>query len=450
VSERGENIITDKFVFFNVTWMEFYQGPEDLISGGGRYIDDNGYGHEMFNFKEYQGKVYGYVAAKKVKDKGRTMRIQRMGASKDALFIDNITVIWVAPNWENGCTYIIGWYRNARVYRYQQSSVKLVYRKCKDDLCSYNVVAKSTEAILLPVSERMFKIPRGEEHAIGQCNVWYAENNPDFVKEVKDYINGRKPAVVFPLAAIQVREILMEEKEILKTVSPSSSENKMQFTKEFFFNLKNRLMSVKWDPPFDEITAQLLQKDPVSADEFARRTIYVVLASGFKQKTAKIIHNKIMNYITGQIEKSGEQMFSDLIKIFGYENKINAIIKIWENRQKYRNGYYKITVLIEKLQYLQSLPHIGPITRNHLARNLGEDVPKYDIWIQRLGVAFKEQTEPGKGQILKDKINNTKLHSDVKQACDEMFACLVQETGFHICYIDLLLWKACESGLITF
>jgi hypothetical protein len=79
---------------------------------------------------------------------------------------------------------------------------------------------------------------------------------------------------------------------------------------------------------------------------------------------------------------------------------------------------------------------------------LGEDVPKYDIWIQRLGVAFKEQTAPGKGQMLKDKINNAKLHSDVKQACDEMFAHLVQETGSPICYVDLILWKACESGLI--
>jgi hypothetical protein len=245
-----------------------------------------------------------------------------------------------------------------------------------------------------------------------------------------------------------MKEDKFNERVFFQPEKPDFAEVKMQLTKGFFFDLENRLRTVKWDPPFDEITAQLLQKEPVSADEFARRAIYVVLAGGFRQKTAKAFHTEIMNYLTGQTAKSGEQMFADLIIIFGHENKINAIIKIWQNRQKYRNGYYSITSLSKKLQYLQSLPHIGPITRNHLARNLGEDVPKYDIWVQRLGVAFKEQTTPGKGQILKDKINNAKLHPDVKQACDEMFVYLVKETGLHICYIDLILWKACESGVI--
>jgi hypothetical protein len=60
----------------------------------------------------------------------------------------------------------------------------------------------------------------------------------------------------------------------------------MRLTKESFFELEKNLMTVKWDPPFDEIKAQLLQKEPVSADEFARRVIYVVLAGGFKQKIA--------------------------------------------------------------------------------------------------------------------------------------------------------------------
>jgi uncharacterized protein YeeX (DUF496 family) len=232
---------------------------------------------------------------------------------------------------------------------------------------------------------------------------------------------------------------------------PCFTEFKIQLTKELFFDLENRLRSDKeWASRSDEIKAQLLQREPVYADEFARRVIYVILASGFKQKTAKTIHNKIMNYLTGQTAKSGEQMFADLINIFRHKNKTNAIIKIWQNRQKYRDEYYRITVLDEKLRYLQSLPHIGQITRNHLARNLGEDVPKYDIWVQRLGVVSKEQTAPGKGQILKDKINNASLHPDVKQACDEMFDLLVRETGLPVGYIDLILWKACESGLITF
>ncbi|MCL2889957.1 MAG: hypothetical protein FWF34_01735, partial [Alphaproteobacteria bacterium] len=98
--------------------------------------------------------------------------------------------------------------------------------------------------------------------------------------------------------------------------------------------------------------------------------------------------------------------------------------------------------LESKLSYLSSLPHIGKITANHLARNLGEDIVKYDIWIQRLGVAFVGRED------LKSKIDNGNLDPDVKAACDEMFAHLVRETGLPRGYIDVVLWKSCQVGLI--
>jgi hypothetical protein len=89
------------------------------------------------------------------------------------------------------------------------------------------------------------------------------------------------------------------------------------------------------------------------------------------------------------------------------------------------------------------------IVTNHLARNLGESVPKYDIHIQRLGVAVKEQTDKNKAQLLKDKIDNANLHSEIKQACDEMFTCLEHETGLPRGWIDLILWKACMEGIMS-
>jgi hypothetical protein len=76
-----------------------------------------------------------------------------------------------------------------------------------------------------------------------------------------------------------------------------------------------------------------------------------------------------------------------------------------------------------------------------LARNLGENVVKYDIWIQRLGVAFS-------GMNLHNKIDNTKLDQDVKKACDTMFKYLEVETGLPRGYIDVVLWKSCQNGLI--
>ena len=98
--------------------------------------------------------------------------------------------------------------------------------------------------------------------------------------------------------------------------------------------------------------------------------------------------------------------------------------------------------LEEKLSYLQKLPHIGKITANHLARNLGENVVKYDIWIQRLGVLY------GRNPLLYQKIDNGKLDTDIKKCCDDMFEHLHNETRLPIGYIDVVLWKALQNHLI--
>ena len=93
----------------------------------------------------------------------------------------------------------------------------------------------------------------------------------------------------------------------------------------------------------------------------------------------------------------------------------------------------------EKLKFLENLPHIGRITANHLARNLGEDMVKYDIWIQRLGCVFGNK---------KIDVDNTKLNPEIKSVCDDMFAHLVHETGLPRGYIDVVLWRALQQGLI--
>lgn len=212
------------------------------------------------------------------------------------------------------------------------------------------------------------------------------------------------------------------------------------FSEKWFFDLDSMLRSKGLDSDaqsFDEILENLKRRKICSPDEFAYNCMYVILAGGFSQKTAKKIYANIM-----QIVQKYGACFDDLIKIFNNKNKINAICKIWENRQELRDGYYKQNSLDDKLQYLQKLPHIGKITANHLARNLGEDIVKYDIWIQRLGVVFS-----GKKDLF-EKIDNGKLCDEIKNVCDDMFMHLVSETKLPRGYIDVVLWKACQQGLI--
>ena len=216
----------------------------------------------------------------------------------------------------------------------------------------------------------------------------------------------------------------------------------MNLSREFFFDLERRLKDAGLDSDaesFDVIRERLSRKDPLGPDEFAKQAMYVILAGGFSQKTAKKIHHKVMNFLA----HSPQPIVDDLLKIFNNKNKINAIVKIWKNKKQYRDLYYEQPDLGSRLSVLASLPHIGKITANHLARNLGEDVVKYDIWIQRLGVAFAARPD------LKPKIDNGNLDPDVRAACDAMFAHLVRETGLPRGYIDVVLWKACQNGLIN-
>lgn len=212
------------------------------------------------------------------------------------------------------------------------------------------------------------------------------------------------------------------------------------FSKQWFFELEKQLRDNGHDSDnqsFDEILANLQNRQIYSSDEFASHCAYVILAGGFSQKTAKRIHETIINLL-----KTHGAKFDILIKTFNNKNKINAICTIWENRKKLCDEYYQITTLENKLNYLQKLPHIGNITANHLARNLGEDIVKYDIWIQRLGCIFANKSE------LSEKINNGKLSPDIKNACDDMFTHLSHETHLPRGYIDVVLWKSLQTGLI--
>ena len=210
------------------------------------------------------------------------------------------------------------------------------------------------------------------------------------------------------------------------------------FDKDWFFNLEKEIRKLGADSDaqsFDEIRKNLSRPRKFSPTEFADMCNYVILAGGFSQKTAKKIHGTITDYL----HKNGAN-FDELFTMFHNKNKINAVCEIWNNKNALCAEYYGIDNLDDKIKYLSRLPHIGKITANHLARNLGENVVKYDIWIQRLGSKYVGKTL---------EINNGKLNPKTKKACDEMFAHISRVTGLPIGYIDVVLWKACQIKLIS-
>ena len=220
----------------------------------------------------------------------------------------------------------------------------------------------------------------------------------------------------------------------------------ISFSANWFANLESQIRAMGADSDaqsFNEIKHNLSHPKKFSPIEFADMCAYVILAGGFSQKTAKKIHKQIMD----SVRKNGAD-YDTLFAMFHNKNKISAICEIWNNKNALCAEYYGIDDFDEKIKFLQNLPHIGKITANHLARNLGENVVKYDIWIQRLGVVFAQQKQSSECRVQSSDIDNGKLNPEIKNACDEMFAHLSHETGLPIGYIDVVLWKACQLGLI--
>lgn len=217
------------------------------------------------------------------------------------------------------------------------------------------------------------------------------------------------------------------------------------FDAEWFWGLEKTLRAQGLDSDdksFDEIREILAAPRRLPPESFADACAYVILAGGFSQKTAKKIHIVICDALRAGADADA------LFQIFHNKNKINAIVKIWQNRNALTDEYYAQKTLDDKLAFIQKLPHIGKITSHHLARNLGENIVKYDIWIQRLGVVFAQQKQSSKCKVQSSIIDNQKLNPQIKKYCDDMFAYLAAQTKLPIGYIDVVLWKACQNKLI--
>lgn len=190
---------------------------------------------------------------------------------------------------------------------------------------------------------------------------------------------------------------------------------------------------------FGEIRKILSVKPIFNPEEFAFECFYVVCVAGFKQDYAKKMCNRVIDFIKGSDFEFTEDT---LAQIYGNKMKVKAIKQIWDNRDLYQNKFYSLKTTKEKVDFLGSLPHIGNITKYHLARNLGLNFVKYDIWIQRLGVALYGNDN------LVSKVNNSKLLPEIKYCCDIMFDKLNKETSEKVGYIDVVLWRSCQKGLL--
>jgi len=156
-----------------VGYMERYDGP-DTITSGGAYIQANGVGGEVFNFKPSRGKCYGYAMSLHFSgiNLGVLDKSRRWQQGEE---LSNVDVVFIARRPGHGQV-VIGWYRNATVfhrqYRLRRGRIAGIDEATRPFLC----VTDKASAVLLPEADRAFPVPyapAGHPGFPGQSNVWY-------------------------------------------------------------------------------------------------------------------------------------------------------------------------------------------------------------------------------------------------------------------------------------
>lgn len=144
-------------------------------------------------------------------------------------------------------------------------------------------------------------------------------------------------------------------------------------------------------------------EQPVTKTTFFREYVWVVLNSGISVKAGRKIFEDFCNH-------DKKEFNFDAIK---HPSKNKAVKEVFNRLDFYYNHYLTSK---NKLKFLKSLPHIGDVTKYHLARNLGLDYAKPDRHLIRISNLFN--------------ITPQKLCEDISR-----------ESGDKIGTVDLVIWR---------
>lgn len=203
-----------EYIFCNINWMHYYNGltEEDQPKAAGLLIKDPSDVFEAHNFRDFNGKCYGYV-----RTGGDILLDQHFrGVSQGAKELKGVTVVFCAAINEEEAR-IVGWYEHATAHR-EMVSLPLY----DEEYLYFNFSAEAKDCYLVDPKHRDFVIKRSKSSAprkgAGKSNLWYAKSDygrREFIPKVEAYLQGRPEGLI----PFQVARILDEE------VDPTLSED---------------------------------------------------------------------------------------------------------------------------------------------------------------------------------------------------------------------------------
>lgn len=171
---------------------------------------------------------------------------------------------------------------------------------------------------------------------------------------------------------------------------------------EFYHNAKRYVIGHGFKEEIDIVEQRTVEQQ--DATSFFFEYVFVVLNSGMKNQIAEKIYKRFLEEGTIAI---------------GHPGKRKAVEKALDG-ERYKRWWHhlkNVMTVSGKLNYLESLPWIGKITKYHLARNLGLDVAKPDRHLVRLADNFG--------------------YKDVQTMCED----IAERTGDRIGVVDVVLWR---------
>lgn len=171
---------------------------------------------------------------------------------------------------------------------------------------------------------------------------------------------------------------------------------------------------------------QTLRVGLTSESDFLRECAWVILCSGFREKTIRGLFSYLSLCFCDWESASTIVEHEDLcrataIAAFAHPAKIEAILNTARLIAKRGYSEYREWFCADPVHRLQGLSFIGPVTAYHLAKNLGFDVAKPDRHLQRLAVLLG--------------------FTDAHSLCGELSAV----TGHPRASVDLILWRYCAT-----
>jgi len=155
---------------------------------------------------------------------------------------------------------------------------------------------------------------------------------------------------------------------------------------------------------------------------FLREAAWVVLSAGMRESVVRskfsAFSAAFFNWVNASaITKNAQHCRRTAGRVFAHPRKINSIIGIASTIQDCGFDAFKRKICADGVEFLQSLPFIGPVTSYHLAKNIGLNVVKADRHMVRVS-ALAGYANP----------------SDFCQM-------ISNAVGDRLCVVDLVVWR---------